>query len=126
LSILHRITPEEITNAAKAVWQEQATAEKIALETLEIMTKASKQKFSFFNGKTSKSLVGGLFYILGYKHDAAKTQKELAAKLHTTDTTIRHSARKWLQEFSELFPDVINKLAEQDKLAYCIRSQKRR
>ena len=111
MSILHRITLEEVTNAAKAVWQDQATAEKIAVDTLETMTKASKQKFAFFNGKTSKSLIGGLFYILGYKHDAPKTQKELAAKLHTTDTTIRFSTRKWLQEFPELFADAINKLA---------------
>jgi len=69
------------------------------------------RKFAFFNGKSAKSIVGGLFYILGFRHDAVKKQNELADQLGTTDVSIRVSYRKWLETFPDLFLDVIAKLA---------------
>jgi len=109
LSIPNRLS-SEVTEAAKAVWPNSVNAEKIAANALEIITNAHKSKFAFFSGKSSRGLIGGLFYLLGFRYDAEKKQKELAEKLGTTDVTIRASYRKWLEEFPELFADVNDKI----------------
>jgi transcription initiation factor TFIIIB Brf1 subunit/transcription initiation factor TFIIB len=93
-------------------------AEKIAADALEIITNAHKSKFAFFSGKSSRGLLGGLFYLLGFRYDAEKKQKELAEKLGTTDVTIRASYRKWLEEFPELFADVNDKITNNNNHSY--------
>jgi hypothetical protein len=69
------------------------------------------RKIAFFNGKSAKSILGGLFYLLGYRHDAIKKQNELADQLGTTDHSIRISYRNWLETFPDMFLDVIAKFA---------------
>jgi hypothetical protein len=117
LSALDRLS-SEVAAAAKTVWLDQITAEKIASSALEIITNANKSKFAFFSGKSSRGLIGGLFYLLGFRHDAEKKQKELAEKLGTTDVTIRASYRKWLEEFPELFADVNDKITNNNSHSY--------
>jgi hypothetical protein len=126
LGILDRISPEEVTMAAKTLWQNKILANKIANEALETLMKTHKRRFAFFGGKTSRGLVGGLFYLLGYKYDAVKNQKELADRLGTTDVTIRTSYRNWLEEFPDLFVDVIGKLAQDQSLRYYVLTDLRR
>ena len=109
MSILDRLS-SEVVAAAKSVWSEQVTAEKIAANALEIIANAYKSRFAFFSGKSSRGLIGGLFYLLGFRYDVVKKQKELAEKLGTTDVTIRTSYRKWLDEFPEFFADVSDKI----------------
>ncbi|MGO8807342.1 MAG: hypothetical protein ACLQO7_12210 [Candidatus Bathyarchaeia archaeon] len=111
MSLLRRIPPAEISVAARAVWLNKSIADAIALETIKIMNQTYIRKFAFFNGKSAKSIVGGLFYILGFRHDAIKKQNELADQLGTTDVSIRVSYRNWLETFPDLFLDVIAKLA---------------
>lgn len=120
MSILNRISPKEVAAAAHAIWPDKSTADKIASSTVEIINKTHKRKFSFFNGKSSKSLVGGLFYLLGFRYDKIKKQRELAWRLGTTDVTIRTSYRQWLEEFPDLFLDIIGKLGEHDSLRYYV------
>ena len=115
LSILNRLS-SEVTAAAKTVWSDQVIAEKIASNALEIISNANKSKFAFFSGKSSRGLISGLFYLLGFRYDAVKKQKELAEKLGTTDVTIRASYRKWLEEFPDLFVDVSAKIADNNNL----------
>lgn len=112
LSILKRISFEEILNAAETVWVNRTTAKKVAQAAFEIITKTSKNKVTFFNGRSSKSILGGLFYLLGFRYSNVKTQKKIAAQLGTTDVTVRVTYRKWLEEFPDLFPDAIGKLSE--------------
>jgi len=111
MSLLRRIPPAEISGAARAVWLNKSISETIALETVQIINQTYTRKFAFFNGKSAKPLVGGLFYILGYRHDVIKKQNEIADLLGTTDVSIRISYRKWLETFPDLFLDVIAKLA---------------
>ena len=106
----------EVVAAARAVWSDQILAEKIASSSMELINNASNRKFSFFSGKSSRGLLGGLFYLLGFRYDAVKKQKELAEKLGTTDVTIRASYRKWLEEFPDLFTDVSDKIVNSNKL----------
>jgi hypothetical protein len=112
--ILQRIPFEEVKAAAHIVWVDPQIADQIALETIQIINKTFHRKFSFFNGRRSKSLVGGLFYLLSYRYDVVKKQNELADKLGTSDVSIRSSYRLWLETFPDLFVDVIGKFA-QDK-----------
>lgn len=114
MSIVRRISYSNILKAAREVWGCQSTADKIAKETFEIITKTSEEKLDFYSGKSSRAILGGLFYLLGIKYAAVKTQKEVAVKLYTTDVTIRYSYRRWLEAFSDFFQDVIVKLENEN------------
>ena len=120
MCILQRISTEEIQFVAHIVWADKRIANTIAQETSQIINQTYKRKFAFFNGKSSKNIVGGLFYILGYRHDSIKKQKELAGLLGTTEMTIRASYHKWLQAFPDLFYDVIGKFAKDKNLRYFV------
>jgi transcription initiation factor TFIIIB Brf1 subunit/transcription initiation factor TFIIB len=117
LSIINRLS-SEVCAAAKTIWSDQRTAEKIASNALELISNANESNFAFFSGKSSRSLIGGLFYLLGFRYGDVKKQTELAGKLGTTDVTIRASYRKWLEEFPDLFSDVVDKIADNNKLGY--------
>lgn len=111
---------EEVLAAAHTVWIDRSIADKVALETVQIINQTYKRKFAFFNGKSSRCLVGGLFYLLGYRYGAVKKQNELADRLGTTDVTIRVSYRRWLEMFPDLFLDVIGKFAADKDLRYFV------
>ncbi len=123
MSILNRLPHKEVLKYAKTVWASQATAEKIASDALEIVKQASEEKFSFFTGKSSKGLLGSLFYLLGIRYDALRTQKELARKIGTTEATIRILYRKWLEEFPVMFQDITGKPEETEELGGFVRSR---
>ena len=120
VQLLNRITPDEVYIASRTLWLDKQIAYRIAEDALEIIAKTYMRKFSFFNGKTSRGLVGGLFYLLGYKHNVVKNQKELADRLGTSDVTIRASYRNWLETFPDLFLDVISKLGQDPNLRYYV------
>ncbi len=120
MSILKRIPMEEVVAAAHLTWSNEVIADAISVEAVEILSKTYQRKFSFFNGKSSKNLVGGLFFLLGFRHGAPKKQRELADKLGTTDVTIRMSYKLWLKTFPDLFMDVMAKLAQNNAFRYFI------
>jgi hypothetical protein len=121
MSILKRITFEEVLAAARTIWADKTIANKIASATDKTISQTYKRKFTFFNGKSSKCLVGGLFYVMGFRYSSFKKQRELADKLGTTDVTIRASYKQWLETFPDLFPDVIEKLAQTPASGYYVR-----
>jgi hypothetical protein len=57
--------------------------------------------------------VGGLFYLLGFRHNDPKKQREIAIVLQITEVSIRSAYKHWLKEFPDLFQDVTKKLADQ-------------
>ncbi len=114
MSLLKRIPHDEVAAASHNIWLNTETADKIASDAIKIINKTYTRKFSFFTGKSARSLVGGLFYLLGFRYNNVKRQKELADKLGTSDVSIRLSYRQWLETFPDLFLDVLGKLA-QDK-----------
>lgn len=121
MSILRRIPMDEVSTAAHAIWLNNSIADAIASEAFQIINQTYTRKFSFFSGKSSKCLVGGLFYLLSFRHNTVKRQTELADQLGTTDVTIRLSYRKWLETFPDLFLDVIGKLAaDKDLRSYVL------
>ena len=102
--------------ASHNIWLNTETADKIAFDAVQIINRTYARRFSFFNGKTSRSIVGGLYYLLGFRYNATKRQVEIADKLGTSDVSIRKSYRLWLEAFPDLFLDVIGKLAENKDL----------
>jgi hypothetical protein len=110
---------QEITAAVHLLWPNKKTATKIITNSVEIINQACKRKFSFCNGKSLKCIVGGLFYLLGFRYDDSKKQIEIAVALEITDVTIRSSYKRWLKEFPDLFQDVIAKLADQELRHHC-------
>ncbi len=120
MSLLNRIPIEEVLAVAHSLWADKAFADKVAFETVKIINQTYKRKFTFYNGKSSRCLVGGLFYLLGYRYDSVKRQNEIADCLGTTDVSVRLSYRKWLETFPDLFTDVIGKFAAHKDLRYFI------
>jgi len=120
MNTLNRIAISEVSDAAQAIWPQKNVSETIASETVKILNQTYKRKFSFFNGKSYRFLVGGLFYLLGYRHDAVRRQRELANILGTSDVTIRKAYRSWLETFPDLFLDVISKMAADKELRYYV------
>jgi transcription initiation factor TFIIIB Brf1 subunit/transcription initiation factor TFIIB len=94
------------------VWADQEEVYNIVSSALEILAKASNQNLRFFCGKTPKCILGGLFYILGFRFRISKTQNQLANCLCTTEASISKSYKSWLNEFPQYFMDVTNKIQE--------------
>ena len=109
-TILKRVTCDATSSAARAVWENPKIADKIAADALHVLAAASKLNLRFFNGKAPKCLLGGLFYLLGFRHGAVRTQREIADFLCTTEASVRTSYKSWLKEFPEFFTDVVVKL----------------
>jgi hypothetical protein len=120
MSVLSRIPKEEIILASRILWGNRKIADQIVEDSVQIINQTYQRKFSFFNGRKSKWVVSGLFYLLGYRYGLVKKQSELADKLGTSDTTIRDSYRLWLKTFPDLFVDVIGKMASDQNLKYYV------
>ena len=117
-NIFYRIHSEKITSAARIVWINQKIADDIAQSALQILAKASKQNLRFFCGKSPKCILGGLFYILGFKFNSKITQREIADLLCTTEDSIRKSYKKWLIEFPQFFTDITALKIPKDTTTY--------
>lgn len=107
-----------IISTAHMLWPKNATAEPVIADTVEIINHVCKKKFSFYNGKALKCMVAGLFYILGFRYNAPKKQREIGIALQITDVTLRSSYKKWLKTFPDLFQDVITVINQ--KPCHCL------
>ncbi len=105
-----QVSDRRIIKAAFAVWHDRKAAIKIGREALAIIVEAHDRKPGFFYGKSSKRIISGLFFLLGYKYDAIIGELELANQLGTTEVTLRKSYRNWLDSFPDLFKSAIFKL----------------
>jgi transcription initiation factor TFIIIB Brf1 subunit/transcription initiation factor TFIIB len=107
-----------IISTAHMLWQKNAIAEQVIADTVEIINHVCQKKFSFYNGKALKCMVAGLFYILGFRYNAPKKQREIGIALQITDVTLRSSYKKWLKTFPDLFQDVITMINQ--KPCHCM------
>jgi len=74
--LLNRISPEEVEVAAHQLWPNPEISFKIALETISILNRTFIRKCAFFSGKSSHTLIAGLFYLLGLKYDEKRIKKK--------------------------------------------------
>jgi hypothetical protein len=105
---------QEIKAGAYLLWPNNKTAVKITSSTIKIINQACKRKFSFGNGKSFRCLLGGLFYLLGFRYNDPKKQRDIAIALQITDVSIRSSYKQWLKEFPDVFQDIIARFASQE------------
>jgi transcription initiation factor TFIIIB Brf1 subunit/transcription initiation factor TFIIB len=117
---MERISFDNLLDTAQIIWSNKTTVHKVAADSYSILTKVQGRKITFYSGRRAKALVGGLFYLLGFRYNDVKKQNELAYKLGTTDVTIRKSYREWLISFPDLFADIIGKLAQHESLRYFV------
>ena len=117
---MERISFDNLVDTAQTIWSNKTTVHKVAADSYSILTKVQGRKTTFCSGRRASALVGGLFYLLGFRYNDVKKQNELACKLGTTDVTIRKSYREWLISFPDLFVDIIGKLAQHESLRYFV------
>jgi transcription initiation factor TFIIIB Brf1 subunit/transcription initiation factor TFIIB len=85
----------DVLDYASKIWKGQELAAKaMASEAVRIIREAYEKAPSFFSDKSRKWVLGGLFYLVGIKMNAAKTQKKIARCLDTEEMTIRNSYRE--------------------------------
>lgn len=89
------------------LWPEKSIAEKIIADAVEIISRTCQRNFSFYNGKSIKHILAGLFYSLGFRYDDPKKQREICVVFQITDVTVRAFYKQWLKEFPDMFQDVI-------------------
>ena len=100
-----RLKASETLKAAHSVWyDEQSVARRIGLEAARIISQCYFKKPTFFCGKPNRTLLGGLFYLLGLQQGAPVTQEHLRV-LDVTPNSIKISKHKWVESFPESFPD---------------------
>ncbi len=110
VTILTRISCEDTMRAARSIWISQETADIIGANALQILARASDANIRFFNGKASKSLLGGLFYLLGHRFNEEMTQNQIAAQLGISEVSVRRSYKDWLNMFPYFFTDLASKM----------------
>ena len=117
---MERISFDNLVGTAQMIWSSETTIHKVAADSYSILTKVQGRKTTFCSGRRATALVGGLFYLLGFRYNDVKKQNDIARKLGTTDVTIRKSYREWLIDFPDLFVDIIGKLAQHESLKYFV------
>jgi hypothetical protein len=100
---VERLSSKKVLVYASKVWKDKFEAELFAAETSEIIKTVYRKNRVFFSGRSEKGILSGIFYLLGRKNNAPKTQREIAHSLNTNVTTVRFSYREWLCNFPALF-----------------------
>jgi hypothetical protein len=99
-----RLKASETLKAAHSVWpNEQSVARLIGLQAARIINQCYFKKPTFFCGKQKRTLLGGLFYLLGLQQGTPVTQEHLRV-LGVTPNSIKISKYKWVESFPEVFP----------------------
>jgi hypothetical protein len=110
---LRRLGVADVLNYSSRIWRGQDhVAEMMTSETVRILRKAHEKTPTFFRDKSKKWVLGGLFYLVGRKMNAAKTQKHIARCLDTDEMTIKNSYREWFRHFPEFWPQATVHLEE--------------
>ncbi len=104
--VAERLSFTKVLSFASMVWQDHPLiAELISTETSKIILVVHKRRKTYFSGKSKKRLLSGIFYLLGIRNKAVKTQREIARSVDTSEATVRASYRDWVTNFPDLFPD---------------------
>lgn len=100
-----RITPQDVFTAAHKLIQDKTKAHEMGAQACENLKRAYAKKPSLFCGRTSLSILGGLFYLLSLEFEEFLTTHTIELKLEITEVSVRNLWRIWLENFPELFPN---------------------
>jgi hypothetical protein len=102
--ISRRLNSDAILACSLSTWKgQEQIAKSVATDAMTIICQAYERKPAFLGSKSKKWILGGLFYLLGRKYGAPRTQKQIARCLDTNEMTIRDSYRNWLRDFPEFW-----------------------
>jgi len=110
VSLIRHLSLVDALTAAYQICDDGQVAIKMVTHATAILKEAHETDPRFFNGKTTRSTIGGLFYLLGFRLYTHAHQKKIAYVLGTSDTSIRESYRRWLKTFPNAFADVTERL----------------
>jgi hypothetical protein len=82
-----RFSHTKIMIQVSKVWLDPAIAESIVEEALKIIKTTHLENRISFSGKSKDWLLSGLFYLVGIKNEAGKTQREIIRKLNSKEVT---------------------------------------
>jgi hypothetical protein len=77
---------------------------------------ADKKNRIFFCGRSQRSILGGLLYLLSFKHGKRIVQILIAYTVNVNIQVLSQSVKRWQKFFPELFKD----LYEQSKTAQIV------
>ena len=114
-----RITPELVLKLAHKIWNDQPEkAREKGKQASKIIEDCYKQKPWFFCGRTYRTILGGLFYLLseyqkktidGLYYRKENSMKKIGYDLETTEVGVRQGYLRWKKSF----PKLIKKLDDQ-------------
>jgi len=100
-----RVQPSETLRLAHKIWFEnRVIAREIGLRAAAIIEECYSKKPTFFCGKSRRSILSGLFYLLGRLSGFPKSGREISEIVLCSEVTVTNSRRVWLDTFSDLFP----------------------
>ena len=101
-----RITPELVLKMSLKIWEgDHQIARVIGKEASKLIQKSYGLNKCFCSSRSSKTILSGLFYLLGIRRDSWKSQEELARKIEINPISIKESIQRWIETFPQLFPD---------------------
>jgi hypothetical protein len=100
-----RVPPSETLRFAHRIWfSNRVIARKIGLRAAAIIEECYSRKPTFFCGKPNRSILAGLFYLLGPLSGSPKTEREISSIVLCAEPTLLSSHKAWLDTFPDLFP----------------------
>lgn len=96
-----RVTPKQILEVCHKLWSKEI-AHEIGIKTAEIIKEIYLKKPTYFCGRSSKSIIGSILYILqmvscfDLEH---RSQREICEVLHLTPKTLRSGYKELLWNF---------------------------
>jgi len=82
-----------VLKLAHQVWTDREIARAVASDTSLIIKKCYETDPTFLCGKSSRVVLGGLFYLLGVRYKSPVTYRILAERLGATEFTLRNMAK---------------------------------
>jgi transcription initiation factor TFIIIB Brf1 subunit/transcription initiation factor TFIIB len=109
VAIPERLSTDLVRSYASKFCQ-MPTSELMAREASQIICAVNERRRIFFSGKSEKGLLSGIFYFLCMKYKIARSKKEIACCLKTTEITVRFSYQSWIANFPDLFSEDVTNL----------------
>jgi len=80
-------------------------ARKIGLATAQLIEDSYHLKPTVFCGSPQRVVLGGLFYLLGFRFRNPKGMLQIGWAIDCAEMSVRNSTRRWMKFFGDLFPD---------------------
>lgn len=103
--VCQRINPKIVFEMGHKIFSgDKRKLHELLVEAVRRINYADDKNRIFFCGRPHKTILAGLFYLLGHEFGAAVTMCHIRSSISINEASIRNSYRHWLETFPELFP----------------------